>query len=329
MITRPIALPIVRHLARPIVRSHAPPTIISGFAYPGETLTSTGTGQWYVDDVPIIGETGDTYVVRLDDIGKPVRQGSSNVLVVWSPLDLSPALWLSDTGSNTAQWDDLSGNGRHATQAIGANQPAIIAGERNGRQVRRFDGINDGLSSGTNSTWNFLHNGTNCAVFIVAKIGAVANPDAVYPILRNGDGSSNNVGYTFSWDDRSSVPRNDALVSSQSRGVNNSFATNSMSLDAYPANTWGIIENRLHATATLAEDRNFFAINGGAPLKSNTLNNAFSSANSINPLLIGWSASFFSLMDCAEILIFPTALTTTDRQRVESFLSQKYAIALA
>ena len=34
-------------------------TTISGFAYPGETLTSTGTGQWYVDDVPIIGETDE------------------------------------------------------------------------------------------------------------------------------------------------------------------------------------------------------------------------------------------------------------------------------
>jgi len=61
----------------------------------------------------------------------------------FSPLTFNPALWLSDTGSNAAQWDDLSGNSRHATQAVGANQPAIVTNALNSRQVRRFDGSSD------------------------------------------------------------------------------------------------------------------------------------------------------------------------------------------
>ena len=32
----------------------------------------------------------------------------------FSPLDLDPDLWLSDTGSDPANWSDLSGNNNHA-----------------------------------------------------------------------------------------------------------------------------------------------------------------------------------------------------------------------
>ena len=48
------------------------PPIVSGTAYPGETLTSTRSLQWYADDIAITGETASTYVVRLSDIGKAI-----------------------------------------------------------------------------------------------------------------------------------------------------------------------------------------------------------------------------------------------------------------
>ena len=67
----------------------------------------------------------------------------------FNPLSLSPAIWLSDTGSDAGTWPDLSTNGRHATQATENQQPAIVSGARNGRQVRRFDGSNDVLAFAT------------------------------------------------------------------------------------------------------------------------------------------------------------------------------------
>ena len=63
----------------------------------------------------------------------------------FNPLSLSPALWLSDTGSDPSVWPDLSGNGRNATQATSTQRPAIVTGAQNGRQVRRFDGTDDFL----------------------------------------------------------------------------------------------------------------------------------------------------------------------------------------
>ena len=56
---------------------------------------------------------------------------------------------------NTAvsQWDDRSGNGKHATQATAANQPTFQTSELNGNPVVRFDGSNppnaDFLSAGS------------------------------------------------------------------------------------------------------------------------------------------------------------------------------------
>jgi hypothetical protein len=66
----------------------------------------------------------------------------------FSPLDLSPALWLdaSDTATITAslgsvsQWDDKSGNARHVTQGTAAAQPTTGTQTINGLNVIDFDG---------------------------------------------------------------------------------------------------------------------------------------------------------------------------------------------
>ena len=79
-------------------------SVITGTPYPGETLASTIAGQWFADDVAIVGETGSTYVVRLQDAGKDIRCGTSNELFV--DYDLDAALWLLDVqtaGGNVTQ----------------------------------------------------------------------------------------------------------------------------------------------------------------------------------------------------------------------------------
>ena len=66
----------------------------------------------------------------------------------FSPLDLSPALWLdaSDTATITAssgsvsQWDDKSVNGRNVTQGTAAAQPTTGSATLNGLNVLSFDG---------------------------------------------------------------------------------------------------------------------------------------------------------------------------------------------
>ena len=84
----------------------------------------------------------------------------------FSPLSLSPALWLdaSDAatlfqsnggaaaaadGDPVGYWLDKSGNGRHLTQASGTNKPAFKTAIKNGLSAVRFDGVNDSLATAT------------------------------------------------------------------------------------------------------------------------------------------------------------------------------------
>ncbi len=73
----------------------------------------------------------------------------------FSPLDLSPALWLDASDATTitassgavSEWRDKSGNARHATQATAAAQPTTGTATLNGLNVIDFDGSGDVLAS--------------------------------------------------------------------------------------------------------------------------------------------------------------------------------------
>lgn len=66
----------------------------------------------------------------------------------FSPLSLSPALWLdaSDTatitssGGSVSQWDDKSGNNHHVTQSTAGAKPTTGSATQNGLNVLSFDG---------------------------------------------------------------------------------------------------------------------------------------------------------------------------------------------
>jgi len=92
--------------------------------------------------------------------------GAPVVAAAFSPLDLSPALWLdaSDTstitesGGSVSQWNDKSGAARHVTQATGASQPATGTRTQNGLNVidfvrGRFLDAGDVMDLGT-SAWS-------------------------------------------------------------------------------------------------------------------------------------------------------------------------------
>jgi hypothetical protein len=68
-----------------------------------------------------------------DELWTPAKLGSS--LALW--LDADDASTITLNGTKVSQWDDKSGNGNHAAQAVAANQPARVT---NGIQ---FDGTDD------------------------------------------------------------------------------------------------------------------------------------------------------------------------------------------
>lgn len=225
----------------------------------------------------------------------------------FTPLSLSPALWLSDTGSDPAVWPDLSGNGRDATQATAGYQPAIVAGALNGRQVRRFAGsaFAGDISHGNGLTVPDFgqHEWTSATIFVVLK-SAATNVGAAYE-LRGDTYSGNHHG---AWD---------LVYDSFGQTVRQSIA------DPGFTAAYGIFD------VTAESDSNTWRWNG-EPFKSNNstfhLNaSSWLVGSSYSPVLNGYGYTG----DIAELLVFPTALSDTNRQRVEQDLASKWGITLA
>ena len=93
----------------------------------------------------------------------------------FSPLDLSPVLWLdaSDTstitevGGAVSQWDDLSGNGNDFVQATAAQQPSSGTRTLNSLNVLDFNSSSE-IRNAT-ITW-----GSTAVVFIVGEDDAIS-----------------------------------------------------------------------------------------------------------------------------------------------------------
>jgi hypothetical protein len=73
---------------------------------------------------------------------------------LWTPANITTALWLdaadastiTESGGLVSQWNDKSGNARHASQATSGNRPATGTATLNGLNVIRYDAVNDFLS---------------------------------------------------------------------------------------------------------------------------------------------------------------------------------------
>jgi hypothetical protein len=226
---------------------------------------------------------------------------------LWRPTELagSLALWLdaedSSTitlnGANVSQWADKSGNGRNATQATAAAQPAYTASGLNGKPVLTFDGANDTLS----------YNGT---------------------FLANTDYTVTAVHY------RSNPKDHNWFFGGSTQGVNQNFVMGYES-----PNTkfrWGQFGNDVDtlgqtyvaglpstaiARQSQTEGKSTF-INGVAGgVSANTQNLISYAGANIGALLGGFFAG-----GMAEIVMTTSALSTSDRQKLEGYLAWKWGL---
>lgn len=222
----------------------------------------------------------------------------------FSPLSLSPALWLDASqltglsdGAAIATWTDASGNGRNATQASATKRPLYKTGIIGGKPVVRFDSddflsLSVSLASGS---WSFfaVHSGpaigSNGRYLLDAQTGRLIiavrqATTANDPDIGWFDGNSRDIAVgTTGWQ------INDWILAS---GGNGTVYRNGTSLGsaAYTAQAIG----------------GAVAIGGRYDGTSGAIN-----------------------CDIAEIIIYASALNTANRQAVDAYLSAKYGISLA
>lgn len=188
---------------------HKTPPIL-GNPFPGQTLTSTESGQWYVNDVST-GSPSTTYTVDVRDIGKSVRCGDSSPVTIWHPTDVTTNMILltpnvgalhsiepdveATDGQTVRRILDQSGNGWHADQATGANQPTRQVSEVGGNDTLLFDGTNDFMSFSGGALGLFL---TRQYGYIISSIKNVSNTGTNRGVfLASSSSSANSTMFTL------------------------------------------------------------------------------------------------------------------------------------
>ena len=229
----------------------------------------------------------------------------------FSPLQLSPALWLDASDATTlydatvggnfvaadgvvARWEDKSGNARHATQATLANRPQRKIGVKNGKDIIRFNGSN------FLTTANVATTSTSYTIITVSSTTNLSSPQC---IAYNGLAASNGFGH-FCYQSNATVVHGSISII-QDGSLNTSAEIWSSVRESNSLNFWRNGNLQLTSTVSVIQPT------GKVHIGDTELNNA---------PLIG---------DIIEIYIFSSPLTTDNRKNLERYLGAKYGITVS
>jgi len=223
----------------------------------------------------------------------------------WTPAEITTALWLdaadastiTESGGVVSQWDDKSGNGKHATQSIAQSRPLLTGDGLNGRSVITFDG-NDDFFSVSSFTGSRI-----ISVFLVASQDTTTSNKYLLDesnTAQYGGGLSirfTNTGTVRFWGQ-------DVLP-----------LTNSLALSASIPYIIGAIEN--------TTQRNIY-IDGtvNANITPGTDTRTAANPRIGHSLLLGGYHDGY----IAEIILVASAVSTDTRQLIEGYLAHKWGL---
>lgn len=300
-------------------------SVVTGTAFPGETLTSTRAGQWYADGVAISGETGATYVVGLDMIGKAIRCTNSESVTIWHPHDIAGVarFWSSlqnvynsvspnvaaTNGQTVRRWEGII-SGTEANQTTGTNQPIYLSSGQSGNPSLQFDGTNDYLSIG--GTLSAFNNKSVGIIFVGCRDTNHTGGTSSHVPLEIRDGT----------DSRSRL----TLVT-RSSGASHIFAASTRvdgaTTDITPVVSSNANYNVIAAEALWGAGTLNLRVNG-AQASTTSISAGNSSATNSASNTIGTIAGFpleyaFPGHICAVCLV-NAAITTTERSQIERYI---------
>jgi hypothetical protein len=271
--------------------------------------------------------TGAAIRVRKDTTGQPEQD------IFFTAIgDLDTAALKSFLNARSGFVVKLYSQGDSSTidfeQGTQASQPRIanlgVIDRQNGKPAMIFDGSNDFMDvpSSTNR-FNYLHNGTDCFMASVQRFGNVSDPNNAYSFLDNTGNSAASIGYSFFYDDRLTVTRNNAIVILTGNNVLSNIV-----LDFIAPNTQTLLTQIIDANNATAANRNILYLNGGNETKNNTLTGTVSSANALNNMRLGrrsGGTQFTFLGSLQEIVIW-NVNRTSDKSAIESNINAFYGI---
>ncbi len=220
-------------------------------------------------------------------------------LLAWYRADIGVNL---GSGSNVASWTDVSGNGNIASQTTSSNQPTLITNAANGYPAINFNPSSSAQYLNMPSGFANFTAGTN--LFVVTK-PTTANPAFLLYFGNSGtDTSSFGLAEAGSTSGRFHVTNSSGTFSSISGS--NALIENQYQLFEATQNSSGLATIYTNAVQQVQSTINIIP-------------NVTRSACTIGT---GEYYSYQGLI--AEILVYNTNLTTTQRAAIEGYLIAKY-----
>ncbi|HEY9684984.1 MAG TPA: FN3 associated domain-containing protein [Oculatellaceae cyanobacterium] len=280
----------------------------------GESWTTIGSTSSFMPNVYNVGfisSNGGTSALNTAVFtnvcyATSVPQPSSN-LALWLRADQG----ITSSGGSISQWSDNSGQGNNATQSTGSAQPTLATGAVNSAILPtvNFNGSTQFL----NLPSGFANLTNGASIFVVSKptsstatgdpcaFGNASNSDAVFP---------------------QTVGKN-ASLNAWNGTTGSSVATTSSPL----SNTqYQLLEEILLPGATAGTATGTIWVNGSQKVQATNLQNLNNITRSQNFVGCGIGSTNFFQGGIAEILVFSTALSASQRASVESYILSKYAV---
>jgi hypothetical protein len=231
---------------------------------------------------------------------------------VWSPGFATTSLWLDAADANTitetagsvSQWDDKSGNARHATQSTPGQKPTYGAVTQNSLNTVTFDGSNDNLDIASTS----IFTSGNSDIGIFAAYKPTAAPGSRGAIF--GNFSTGNLAVYFG-DDAPFV---------EPWGVYNN-ADIDLSTDSY-------VQNGDYIASIVRSDGNFTGWTAGNQNETvaNT-DSVYAGAGTASTWSIGDTTSGQNAsLDLWEFATIDGSISTPERERFEGYLAWKWGL---
>lgn len=221
--------------------------------------------------------------------------GSNAGIKVWTPADSTTSLWYDASDASTvtiatgvSQWNDKSGGGNNAVQATEGSQPLYLTNDLAGRNVLSF-------TTARSLTHTYANATTNISIFMVIQVDI----------------------------DSSSTRRR--IFSTT--GANNTQSN----IQARDTNTfnWGTLgTSSVYRTAGQTISGDSWNIIGMTRTTSGSLwyngLSQFFATDSIGEATGTIGAGFTGKL--AELIVYNSSLSTSDRQRLEGYLAWKWAL---
>lgn len=266
-----------------------------------------------------------------------------NFTPLWTPAQISTALWLDAADSTTlydattggslvaadgsvARWEDKSGNVRHVTQSTSINRPLRKTAYEGGRDSILFDGSNDALLLASN-----LSIGTH-TVFVVARNTATITAATAFQCLLSGGSYTYPSTTTSEWVFcAGSVTGN----LTNERLANIAVAHWTTGADVYgQGKTNTDVASAIIAVSSYSPGGTFVGnLNGSADYAAVSSRGAYSSTNMRYPTFVRAIGNRFSATSAhwsgtiSEVIVCTSVLSSGDIGKVEGYLAHKWGMS--